>query len=469
MSDPSLNPVAVALSYVPREPFIPFHARRERWAVLVAHRRAGKTVACVNDLVAKALKCRKPNGFFAYVGPFAGQVEQIAWSYLKQAVKDIPGHTVVETKKMVKVPSSHGTQASIRLFGADNPDALRGLYFDGVILDEVGDMKRAIWGEVIRPALADRKGWAVFIGTPKGKNFFYDLYEKAKQDTTRWFVRLLKASETGLLAQSELDELKAELDEETYQQEMECSFAAGIKGAYYASLISKMEDEGRLQPFEVVRAAPVHVAVDLGFSDAFAAWFFQLVDGELRIVDHAEWTETAIPKIVEEVTARGYRLGDWWVPHDAKVRSLETGKSRIELFWQLGLRPRLVPNLDLADGIAAVRHTLPKCRINGATCYQGIEALKNYQKKWNAELGVFSKNPLHDWSSHSADAFRYLALAVRDVDLKASAVKPAQELTPREAKYEWESRGSINNQTKTEWCLDELWETAPRSDGFLRI
>jgi phage terminase large subunit len=412
--------VTVELPYKPRAPFIPFHSRQERWAVLVAHRRAGKTVACVNDLVAKALKCKKPNGFFGYVGPFAGQVEQIAWSYLKQAVAAIPGHKVVETKKLVQVPSQHGSLATVRLFGADNPDALRGLYFDGVILDEFADMKRAIWSEVIRPALADRKGWAVFIGTPKGKNAFYDIYEKAKADPGRWFLRLLKASESGLLPPAELEELRAELDEETYQQELECSFTAGIKGSYYGDIISTMEAEGRLDPFEVVKAAPVHVVFDLGWKDATAAWFFQIVSGECRVVDHQEWNFIDIHRIIKEVRERGYKLGTIWLPHDAKAHSLQTGKSMLEQFWRHELYPKQVPELDELDGIAATRLTLPALRINSATCYQGIEALKNFQKKWNAELGAFARTPKEDWTNHSADAMRYLCLAVRDADLKAS-------------------------------------------------
>ena len=460
----------VDLHYKPRDPFKPFHARAQRRAVLVAHRRAGKTVCCVNDLVSKALRCRKPNGFFAYVAPYAGQAEQVAWTYLKQAVANIPGHQVVETKKMIRVPSAHGSMASVRLFGADNPDSLRGLYFDGVILDEVADMKRTVWSEVIQPALMDRQGWAVFIGTPKGKNFFYDLYEKAKQNS-KWYVQVLKASESGLLKQSELDEYRAQVDDDTYEQEMECSFTAGIKGSYYGSIVSKMDAEGRLQPIEVVRSAPVHFAFDLGWSDATAVWMFQLVGGELRVVDHQEWNEVDITRIVSDLKDRGYRWGDVWLPHDAKAKSLQTGKSMIEKFWELGIRPKAVPELSVLDGIQAVRQTLPKMRIDGQRCYQGIEALKNYQKKWNAELGVFSKHPLHDWTSHSADAMRYLCLAVRDQEVKATAPKLESPLSSAEAKSAWEHRGTVNTNKRASngWCLDELWQTAPSPSRLIRI
>jgi phage terminase large subunit len=458
----------VNVPYVVREPFKAFHARSQRRAILVYHRRAGKTVATVNDLVAKALRCKKKNGFFAYIAPFMGQAVQTAWQYLQEAVRAIPGHKVDLTLKLVKIPSAHGTMATIRLFGADNPNSLRGLYFDGVVLDEVADMKKMVWTEVLQPALMDRLGWAVFIGTPKGKNFFYDLYEQAKKDPETWFSQILKASDSGLLRQEDLEAYRADVDEETYEQEMECSFTAGIKGAYWASLISKMDEEGRLQPLDVVKAAPVHVVFDLGWSDATAAWFFQLFDGDLRVVDHQEWNEVDIHKIIKEVIAKGYKMGDWWLPHDAKAKSLQTGKSLIEQFRKHGINPKAVPELDVLDGIQAVRHTLPKILIDGKRCYQGIEALKNYQKKWNAELGVFSKHPLHDWASHSADAFRYLCLAVSDKKLAASVTKRTTPETPEDAHSAWQAQRSINTTQAKGPTLDELFSRQPRS-SYSRI
>jgi phage terminase large subunit len=460
MSEPR---TVVNVPYVVREPFKAFHARDKKRAILVYHRRAGKTVATVNDLVAKALRCRKKNGFFGYISPFMGQAVQTAWLYLQEAVRAIPGHKVDQTKKAVSVPSAHGTMATVRLFGADNPDSLRGLYFDGVVLDEVADMKRTVWSEVVQPALMDRDGWAVFIGTPKGKNFFYDLYEKAKSSPDQWFCQVLKASESGLVSQAKLDEYRADVDEETYEQEMECSFVAGIKGAYWASLINKMDEEGRLQPLQIIKAAPVHVVFDLGWSDATAAWFYQLINGELRVVDHQQWNEVDIHKIIDEVRKRGYKMGDWWLPHDAKAHSLQTGKSMIDQFRTHGINPKAVPELDVVDGIQAVRFTLPKMQIDGQRCYQGIEALKNYQKKWNAELGVFSKNPLHDWASHSADAFRYLCLAVRDKDIAASVSKREPSLTSVDAYNGWDASRSVNRVEPKGITLDEAFARQPRS------
>lgn len=162
MSDDNKNKNKVIIDYTPRQQFIPFHARSKRFALLVCHRRAGKTVACINDLVAKALNFKKfKNGSFAYVAPYYGQAKSVAWQYLVDATRDLPG-TVVKVSEL-SVTLYNGSK--IRLFGADNPESLRGLYFDGLILDEVGDMRESIW-TVVRPALADRTGWIVFIGTP---------------------------------------------------------------------------------------------------------------------------------------------------------------------------------------------------------------------------------------------------------------------------------------------------------------
>jgi hypothetical protein len=138
----------------------------------------------------------------------------------------------------------------IRLYGADNPDSLRGPYLDGVVLDEFADMKPEVWHEVVRPMLADRRGWATFIGTPKGKNEFYKLYQNALKDQT-WFHMILKASESGIIAPTELADLQREMGEDQYQQEFECSFEAAIKGAFYAEEMRTMLAEGRIRPIKI--------------------------------------------------------------------------------------------------------------------------------------------------------------------------------------------------------------------------
>ena len=188
----------IELEYAPRSVFEDFHDRQERWAVVVAHRRCGKTVACINDLIYRALTEEKENARYAYIAPYYAQAKSIAWDYLQRFAQPVMAKS---NQSELWVELLNG--ARIKLFGADNPDALRGLYLDGVVLDEYADMRPRMWGEIIRPLLADRLGWAVFIGTPKGHNAFYDVYNNATKNDS-WYVKTLRASQTKLLPDSEI-------------------------------------------------------------------------------------------------------------------------------------------------------------------------------------------------------------------------------------------------------------------------
>lgn len=223
----------VEIPYCPRYPQGEIHDQLEshRFAVLVAHRRMGKTVLAVNHLIKRALTDGKERGFYAYVAPFRTQAEQIAWGYLKHFTDPIPLIKYNEQKLQLTLPNG----ASIRIFGADNPDSLRGLYFDGVVLDEVAQMKPETWTEIIRPALADRLGWAVFIGTPKGINLFSQTYDQAlklqREGNKDWIAMLYSVDQTGAIAPAELEALKAEMSDNEYRQEFLCDFAAAADNA----------------------------------------------------------------------------------------------------------------------------------------------------------------------------------------------------------------------------------------------
>lgn len=202
------------------------HERMEacRFSVIVAHRRFGKTVAVVNHLIKAAVGCRLPRPRYGYVAPLYSQAKSIAWDYLKHYTAPIPGVRRNESELWVELPNG----ARIRLFGADNPDSLRGMYFDGVALDELAQMKPETWTEVIRPALTDRGGFAVFIGTPKGVNIFHDLYQHAVRDPA-WFAGFYPASETGVIPEEELGAARAAMSDNQYRQEFECDFAASTE------------------------------------------------------------------------------------------------------------------------------------------------------------------------------------------------------------------------------------------------
>lgn len=405
--------------YEPREQFMPLHSRQVRWACVVAHRRAGKTVACINELVTRALYTQKKDARYAYIAPFYRQAKDVAWQYLKEYAE---AFSVKVREADLRVELVNGSW--ITLYGSDNPDALRGLYLDGAVLDEYGDSRPSLWGEVVRPTLSDRKGWAIFIGTPKGRNHFYDIYRQS-QESDRWINLTLRASQTGLLDDEEIEDLRHMLSEEQYEQEMECSFEAAVLGTYYANLINQMETNGQISPqaCEYDPQFPVHAACDLGFTDSTAFWFWQERPDGIAIVDYHEAQSQPLEYYFEMLLNKGYKYHKIWLPHDARAKTLQTGRSTVEQF----LKPEkidpkfkgmkfpidIVPKLSRQHGIDAVRLILPKCYINETECKEGVETLRAYRRKFDEVKQILSNEPLHDWSSHGADAFRYLALVTK--------------------------------------------------------
>jgi phage terminase large subunit len=393
---------------------MPLHTRRQRWAVVVAHRRAGKTVSCINELIKATLTFKGNDGRFAYVAPFYSQAKAVAWDYLKRFSAVIPGISVNESELRITYPNG----CSIRLFGADNADALRGLYFDGLICDEYGDWRPSVWGYVIRPALADRQGWAIIIGTPKGRNQFWEIYEHSRVNS-EWLSMSIKASESGLLPESELAALRLELTEDAWRQEMECDFDAALPGAIYGKEIWLADQQGRIKPDLYDPALKVHAVLDLGWSDDTAIWWFQ-VGKELRLIDCYSTHGMPIAHYHEILKAKPYKYGDWlWLPHDARAKSLQTGRSIEEQFRGLGWKPRIVPELGLIDGIQASRLTLADCFID-TKCAEGVDALKQYQREYDEDKRSFRDKPRHDWTSHYSDSFRYACLVWRE-EMKSKA------------------------------------------------
>lgn len=394
--------------YTPRKQFIPLHNREQRFAAVVAHRRAGKTVAEINDKIRATLLCPKQNPRTAYIAPYYKQAKTVAWQYAKDFSRCIPDIKINESELRIDYPNG----GQFRLYGADNPDALRGVYFDDVTLDEPADMNPRMWPEIIRPALADRQGRACFIGTPKGRNDFWKICEHAKTDPN-WFYMQLKASDTHLIPQDELDAVQAMMTPEQYLQEFECSFTAAIQGAYYGREMSAVDDEGRITNVKYDKDFPVHTAWDLGYTDDTAIWFYQVIAGEIRIIDYYFASGRDIDHYGETITSRPYEYGTHYLPHDAKAKTLASGGKSIQemLAEHLGWgNIRIIPRLSLEDGIQAVRKALPRCWFD-LRCAEGIEALRQYQREWDADRKCFKPKPLHNWCSHPADAFRYLALA----------------------------------------------------------
>jgi hypothetical protein len=409
----------IELDYKPRDVFEDFHNREQRWAVIVAHRRCGKTVACINDLIYRALVENKENGRYFYLSPYLAQSKSIAWDYLVRYSQPVLAKS---NQSELWVELINGSR--IRLFGADNENALRGNYCDGIVLDEYADIRPRVWGEIIRPLLADRNGmgghktWAVFIGTPKGHNAFYDVYHNATKDSD-WYVKVLRASQTGLLEKSELEDAAKMMTQDQYLQEFECDFESAILGAFYGKEMRQLTDQGRIRKIEYDPMFPVHTAWDLGYSDDTAIWWFQVVHGEIRMLDYHSSNGQPVAFyagiIQSREKERGYVYGTHYLPHDARAKTLASNKSIIEqLSDKIPLKYlKIVPSLSLQDGIQATRLALTRAWFDHK-CEDGIECLRQYQREYDEDKKVFRDKPRHDWTSHGADAFRMLSIAWKE-------------------------------------------------------
>lgn len=406
----------ISTGYVPRALQRDLHLKLKRFNVLVCHRRFGKTVFAINHMIDRALKNPLRNPQYAYIAPTFGQAKRVVWDYLKQYTSMIPGAEPNEADLRVDIPIRSGERIRFMLLGAENPMALKGIYLDGEVLDEYAEMNPAVWREVIRPTLADRNGWGIFIGTPKGRNSFYDLYERARLgDDPEWFSAMFKASETGIISQSELDSAKREMSEGEYEQEFECSFQAGLVGAYWGKAMEKAEQEGRICSVPYEPLSPVETFWDLGVNDTTAIWFLQKVGREIRSIDYVEESGMGLDHYAKVLQKRDYVFKKHYLPHDAAARELSTGRSRQETFKRLGIKPtKILPRLDKQDQIEAARLLIPKVWFDRVKCEKGIKALQNYQRKWDAKQNVFSNAPLHNYASNGADAFQQAAIGLRD-------------------------------------------------------
>jgi hypothetical protein len=399
----------MGIEYNPRPQFIPFHNRKQRWALLNTHRRAGKTVAVANDVIIGALECQLHRPQFAYIGPTYTQAKRIAWQFIKDYAEPFLAKPPQEAELKVTLKND----ATILVLGADNADAIRGMYLDGAIMDEYAMFRPSVFSMVVRPALSDRNGWGVFASTPKGKNLFYDEDKRAKNDVERYYRLTLKASTSDIISKEELAELKRDMDEEEYAQEYECSFDAAMKGAIYASEINLMFMEERTV-CAYDPELPVHVVYDLGYTDATVACWFQVHrSGKVCVVAVDATTGQDIFYHIEKIQQFAGEVGDVWLPHDARAKNLQTGKSVVEQFLKEGIHPRLVPNHKVRDRIAATRRELSRVWINESTCGDLTEALKAYSRSWDEATMMFSDRPVHDWSSHYADSFGYMCMVLQ--------------------------------------------------------
>jgi hypothetical protein len=414
--------VTVTVPYKPRPLQRAIHdqMRKRRFGVLVCHRRFGKTVLGVNELQRGALTCGKERPRFGYIAPTYRQGKAVAFDYMQHYADPIPGRQVNQSELRVDYPN--GGQS--RIYGADNPDSLRGLYFDGVVLDEYGLHPAKTYSEVIAATLVDRGGWALFQGTPNGKNQFYEIAQHARErhkaKDKDWFYAEYKASQTGLLDRAYLHSARSVMTNDEYAQEFECSFEAAVKGAIYAKELEAARTAEHVTSVPYDPALPVDTDWDLGIGDAMAIWFSQSTrGGEVRLVDYYEASGEGFPHYVKLLKEKGYAYGKHWAPHDIQVRELSSGRSRLEVAHSQGIKFEITPRLhesvggEVEEGIHAARMLFPRCWFDAERCKSGLEALTHYRRDYNQRLNEFKATPVHDWASHGADAFRGLAVRHR--------------------------------------------------------
>ena len=405
----------VKIPYKPRDLQAEMHKDLKRWNVLVMHRRFGKTVFAVNHMIKHVLTCPLPRPRVALVAPTFTQAKRISWDYVKYYAGVIPGVTFNETELRADFPNN----GRIMLLSGENPDALRGIYLDLCVFDEYGMQNPRVWGEVVRPALSDREGAAIFLGTPAGHNHSFDILQSAKEQSEegsdQWYWKIAKASETKLVKDVELEAAKLQMTPEQYEQEYECSFTAAIIGAYYGKLLADADDNGKITRVPYDPALPVHTAWDLGINDSTAIWFAQVYrGGAVNVIDYYENSGVGLDHYAEVLRKKDYHWGDHLAPHDIEVRELGSGKSRLETAFSLGIRFKVIPKMKIADGINAARMLIPKCYFDREKCNEGLEMLRQYRQEWDDRKRMFRDQPRHDFTSHSADAFRYLALGLEN-------------------------------------------------------
>ncbi len=407
----------IIIPYEPRPWAEIFHESTKRWIVIVAHRRSGKTTSAINHLQRSALLVN--NSRYAYIAPTYKQAKNVAWDIVKFYSRVIPGVEYNEAELSVKYPNG----SRLTLYGADNPDSLRGIGLWGVVFDEYSQQPSNIFTEIIRPALADHQGYAIWIGTPKGKNEFFRLFEQAKADEA-WLALHLTVADTHLIPDDELADARKIMSEDEFEQEWYCSFEAAIKGAYYAKELSQARQDKRITNVPCDQSTVVHTWWDLGFADSTSIGFLQKAGQEWHVIDYYEATGEGLSHYAKVLQDKGYTYGKHYAPHDIQVRELGTGKSRLEMASELGIKFEIVKQMPIEDRINALRMRFNTLWFDETKCAYLLNALSLYRKEWDDKRGDFRNKPFHDWTSHGADMMGYWALTDFSTSSGVSVYKP---------------------------------------------
>ena len=402
-------------------------------ALIFAHRRWGKDEVALHWAAVSAFQSV---GNIWHMLPEAAQARKAIWN----AVNPHTGRRRIDEAFPPELRANTNDQemfirfvngSTWQVVGSDNFNSLVGGAVNAITFSEWPIANPAAWA-FMRPILRENGGWALFIGTPRGRNHAHNMLVGAKDDPN-WFTQVLPASQTPVFSAKDLEEERAEyvrdygedVGQSFFDQEYGVSFDAAVLGAYYGREIAKLEQAGQVGEFvDHEPEYPVHTALDIGVGDNMAIWWFQPVLGQIRVLDcwaASGFTSAKYVELIEQrVREHGWQRGREFVPHDARARQWavtngETvAKSRIETLIEAGCRPVLVPDHTVDDGINATRRLLPSMWFH-ERCRTGLEALRLYRAEWDEKNRVLRKAPVHDWTSHTADAMRYLAMAYRAI------------------------------------------------------
>lgn len=381
----------------------------KRFSVIVCHRRFGKTLYVCDRLVRTISRSEKDNARGMYYCPTKIMAKQVAWDYLCQLSEGM-GEKVNHVELRIDYPNG----GRISLGSADNPDRSRGIYLDIVAVDEPAHMPMRLWSEVLRPTLIDRKGTAIFLGTPAGRHgMLWSLFDGAETDPD-WSRFEFKASKTKIIPAKELDAARATMSKAEYDQEFECSFSARIKGAYFGREMESAEYQDRITALTYDPDKPVHIAMDTGVRGDNVCWFFQINGESYNFLECKEFPRASMSDIVGEWQRLPYKvLGRVIVPHPPARKGAGTVQNltRAATLRNLGVDV-LEPPVSLAAGdcIDKARHLINRSRFDADQCKHGLECLRQYTPGWDDKHQTWRKTPLDNWATDSADAFRFIAV-----------------------------------------------------------
>ena len=413
-----------ANSWRPRDYQLPAWKYLERGgkrAICIWHRRAGKDDVCLHWAASSAMQ---RVGNYWHMLPEASQARKAIWEAVNphtglRRIDEAFPRELRETTREQEMMIRFVNGSTWQVVGSDNYNSLVGSPPIGIVFSEWALADPASWA-YLRPILLENDGWALFITTPRGRNHAARFYFGAKDDPL-WFTDIRKATDTSVFTADQLDqelneyirEFGPDEGESRFNQEYLCDFEAAIPGAYYARLMRQAEEDGRIGNVPYEPSLPVYISWDLGVGDSTALWFAQVLGREVRLIDYYETSGVGLDHYVKMLREKPYVYANDILPHDIEVRELSSGKSRLETLYSLGRRDaRVLGNVKVDDGINAARNLIPRCWFDARRCERGIDALRQYRREWDDKNKVFKPRPLHDWTSHPADSFRYLALGL---------------------------------------------------------